>query len=90
MGNSPSYSHSSNSGNKNSSDNNGDNNVWKEHREFKQVTLHCKQFYSCRYCQAQVLSPKVQSPKVKTKRTWADTKITWATTPISNAISAYF
>ena len=28
------------------------------------------------YCQAQV-----QSPKVKTKRTWADTKITWATTP---------
>ena len=31
-------------------------------------------------CQAQVRSPKVQSPKVKTKRTWADTKITWATT----------
>ena len=30
-------------------------------------------------CQARVRSPKVQSPKVKTKRTWADTKITWAT-----------
>ena len=29
-------------------------------------------------CQAQVQSPKVQSPKVKTKGTWADTKITWA------------
>ena len=28
------------------------------------------------YCQAQVRSPKVQSPKVKTKGTWADTKIT--------------
>ena len=27
------------------------------------------------FCQAQV-----QSPKVKTKRTWADPKITWATT----------
>ena len=27
-------------------------------------------------CQAQVRSPKVQSPKVKTKRTWADTIIT--------------
>ena len=27
------------------------------------------------YCQVQV-----QSPKVKTRRTWADTKITWATT----------
>ena len=25
-------------------------------------------------CQARVRSPKVQSPKVKTKRTWADTK----------------
>ena len=33
------------------------------------------------YCQAWVRSPKVQSPKVKTKRTWADTKITWATHP---------
>ena len=33
------------------------------------------------FCQAQVRSPKVQSPKVKTKGTWADTKITWATTP---------
>ena len=32
-------------------------------------------------CQAQVRSPKVQSPKVKTKGTWADTKITWATHP---------
>ena len=32
------------------------------------------------HCQARVRSPKVQSPKVKTKRTWADTKITWATT----------
>ena len=31
---------------------------------------------SCYYCQAQVQSPKVQSPKVKTKGTWADTKIT--------------
>ena len=31
-------------------------------------------------CQAQVRSPKVQSPKVKTKGTWADTKIPWATT----------
>ena len=33
------------------------------------------------YCQAQVRSPKVQSPKVKTKGTWADTKITrvWIT-----------
>ena len=31
-------------------------------------------------CQAQVRSPKVQSPKVKTKGTWADTRITWATT----------
>ena len=40
MGNSQSYSHSSNSGNKNSSDNSGDNNVWKEHREFKQVIYH--------------------------------------------------
>ena len=30
-----------------------------------------------KYCQAQVRSPKVQSPKVKTKRTWADTIITW-------------
>ena len=29
-------------------------------------------------CQAQVLSPKSQSHKVKTKGTWADTKITWA------------
>ena len=28
------------------------------------------------YCQAQVRSPKVQSPKVKTKGTWADTIIT--------------
>ena len=30
----------------------------------------------------QIVKPKseVQSPKVKTKRTWADTKITWATT----------
>ena len=28
-------------------------------------------------CQAQVQSPKVQSPKVKTKGTWADTIITW-------------
>ena len=25
---------------------------------------------------------QVQSPKVKTKRTWADTKITWATLPL--------
>ena len=33
------------------------------------------------YCQAQFRSPKVQSPKVKTKGTWADTKITWATHP---------
>ena len=33
------------------------------------------------YCQARVRSSKVQSPKVKTKRTWADTKITWATHP---------
>ena len=32
-------------------------------------------------CQARVRNPKVQSPKVKTKRTWADTKITWATHP---------
>ena len=24
---------------------------------------------------------KVQSPKVKTNRTWADTKITWASQP---------
>ena len=32
-------------------------------------------------CQAQVWSPKVQSPKVKTKGTWTDTKITWATHP---------
>ena len=31
-----------------------------------------------RNCQAQVRSPIVQSPKVKTKGTWADTKITWA------------
>ena len=31
-------------------------------------------------CQARVQSSKVQSPKVKTKRTWADTKLTWATT----------
>ena len=30
---------------------------------------------SDRNCQAQVRSPKVQSPKVKTKGTWADTKI---------------
>ena len=32
-----------------------------------------------------IVKPKsevqVQSPKVKTKRTWADTKITWATHP---------
>ena len=28
------------------------------------------------YCQARVRSPKVQSPKVKIKRTWADTIIT--------------
>ena len=34
--------------------------------------------FSPEYCQAQVRSPKVQSPKVKTKGTWADTKITWA------------
>ena len=32
-------------------------------------------------CQARVRSPKVHSPKVKTKRTWADTKITWAIHP---------
>ena len=32
-------------------------------------------------CQARVRSPKVQSPTVKIKRTWADTIITWATTP---------
>ena len=32
------------------------------------------------YCQAQVRIPKVQSPKVKTKRTRADKIITWATT----------
>ena len=31
-------------------------------------------------CQARVRSPKVQSPKVKTERTWAETIITWATT----------
>ena len=51
--------------------------------------LHPVELYLCRqkvrhqllphepyiYCQAQV-----QSPKVKTKGTWADTKITWATT----------
>ena len=29
-------------------------------------------------CQARVRSPKVQSPKVKTKRTWADSIITCA------------
>ena len=34
-----------------------------------------------KYCQARVRSPKVQSPKVKTKRTWADSIITWATNP---------
>ena len=28
------------------------------------------------FCQARVRSPKVQSPKVKTKGTWADTNIT--------------
>ena len=33
------------------------------------------------YCQAEVRSAKVQSPKVKTKGTWADTKISWAITP---------
>ena len=33
-------------------------------------------FNSIIYCQAQVRSPKVQSPKVKTKGTWADTIIT--------------
>ena len=40
----------------------------------------CKNVNKRLYCQAQVRSPKVQSPKVKTKGTWADTKITWATT----------
>ena len=38
-------------------------------------------FLTSSNCQARVRSPKVQSPKVKTKRTWADTIITWATTP---------
>ena len=33
------------------------------------------------HCQAQVRSPKVQSPKVKTKGTWADNKIPSATFP---------
>ena len=33
------------------------------------------------YCQDLVRIPKVQSPKVKIKRTWADTIITLATTP---------
>ena len=34
-------------------------------------------------CRFVIGKPKseVQSPKVKTERTWADTKITWATTP---------
>ena len=34
------------------------------------------------FCQAQV-----QSPKVKTKGTWADTKIPWATTPTIKLLS---
>ena len=34
------------------------------------------QYFVLFYCQDQVRSPKVQSPKVKTKGTWADTKIT--------------
>ena len=40
--------------------------------------IPCDWDYSC---QARVRSPKVQSPKVKSKRTWADTIITWATHP---------
>ena len=44
------------------------------------LDLSLKSFRICYFCQARVRSPKVQSPKVKTKRTWADTIITWATT----------
>ena len=39
------------------------------------------------YCQAQVRIPKVQSPKVKTKRTRADKIITWATTTTTTSTS---
>ena len=35
-----------------------------------------------------IVSPaQVPSPKVKTKRAWADTKITWATTTTPNLVT---
>ena len=39
------------------------------------------------YCQDLVRIPKVQSPKVKIKRTWADTKITLAITTTHNPMT---
>ena len=52
------------------------------HGKLEQIFTQTEfQVRSLQNCQAQVRSPKVQSPKVKTKGTWADTKITWATTP---------
>ena len=45
---------------------------------FRAVGYRLFEVFIFHYCQ--VRSPKVQSPKVKTKRTWADTKTTWATT----------
>ena len=43
------------------------NNIFSSYRLYNIIEL---------YCQAQSRSPKVQSPKVKTKGTWADTIIT--------------
>ena len=47
-----------------------------EEEERWQCCINCY-YDEINYCQAQVQSPKVQSPKVKTKGTWADTIITW-------------
>ena len=46
-----------------------------KHNVLETASVKILGFPSLGYCQAQV-----QSPKVKTKRTLADTKITWATT----------
>ena len=60
--------------------------------DFTHVRICEKHDNDCAWwnCQALVRSPKFQSPKVKTKRTWADTKITSATnhsrmTPLSHS-----
>ena len=54
---------------------------------FFMLVFMCNLIYDLFNCQAQVRSPKVQSPKVKTKGTWADTKIPWATTPPPHPIT---